>query len=343
MKNIRYLGGILAICLLTALPVSTAYADPRTKITQINLNINSNLQAGIGGNVDVTTSDSTFAVSDITITNDDGEWNGNFKPRVTVYLEADEEYYFSGTSKSIFRFTGDQCTFVSAKRRDSGTGLDVVFKMGQIGSGDLTVTGLEWDPGSGIASWDEVAGAKSYQVCLYRKTSSFSGVKSTTGTRYNFASLIDQQGDYFFRVRAVGHGSEKSDWTDSDYGYVSSSQANDFYYDNRRKEPSGSSYSGPGVSSPSPSSSSGPGYNNSGSWVQDQVGWWYRFSNGSYPVSAWQNIGGKWYFFNQFGYLSVGWVQWNSKWYYCGSDGAMYVNGRTPDGYYVGGDGAWIP
>lgn len=28
---------------------------------------------------------------------------------------------------------------------------------------------------------------------------------------------------------------------------------------------------------------------------------------------------------------------------YLGSSGAMLTNARTPDGYYVGADGAWIP
>ena len=28
--------------------------------------------------------------------------------------------------------------------------------------------------------------------------------------------------------------------------------------------------------------------------------------------------------------------------YYLGSDGVMYINSFTPDGYYVGGDGAYL-
>ena len=29
--------------------------------------------------------------------------------------------------------------------------------------------------------------------------------------------------------------------------------------------------------------------------------------------------------------------------YYVGDNGAMYTDRWTPDGYYVGGDGLWIP
>ena len=31
-----------------------------------------------------------------------------------------------------------------------------------------------------------------------------------------------------------------------------------------------------------------------------------------------------------------------NAWYYCNSSGAMLANTRTPDGYYVGANGAWI-
>lgn len=57
-------------------------------------------------------------------------------------------------------------------------------------------------------------------------------------------------------------------------------------------------------------------------WVQDNVGWWWRNADGSYPVNAWKEINGKQYYF--------------------GSDGYMLHDTTTPDGYTVGSDGAWI-
>ena len=65
-------------------------------------------------------------------------------------------------------------------------------------------------------------------------------------------------------------------------------------------------------------------------------------AGGGYPVNRWEQIDGKWYCFGEDRYLRYGWINWNGKWYYTGSDGAMLVNCRTPDNYYVGGDGAWI-
>lgn len=59
-------------------------------------------------------------------------------------------------------------------------------------------------------------------------------------------------------------------------------------------------------------------------------------------MSSWQYIDNVWYYFNETGYMVTGWVQWNSKWYYLSDSGAMLANTTTPDGYYVGSDGAWI-
>lgn len=77
-------------------------------------------------------------------------------------------------------------------------------------------------------------------------------------------------------------------------------------------------------------------------WRQDQYGWWFHMGDDTYPANAWVLIDGKWYCFNESGYLRYGWILSEGKWYYCEDSGAMMVNARTPDGNYVGGDGAWI-
>ncbi|RGY98415.1 hypothetical protein [Clostridium sp. AM58-1XD] len=56
-------------------------------------------------------------------------------------------------------------------------------------------------------------------------------------------------------------------------------------------------------------------------WMQDENGWWYRDTDGSYPVNTWREINGKQYYF--------------------GPDGYMLHDTVTPDGYTVGSDGAW--
>ena len=59
-----------------------------------------------------------------------------------------------------------------------------------------------------------------------------------------------------------------------------------------------------------------------GSWQKNNTGWWYQNDNGSWPAACWQQINGAWYYFNEAGY--------------------MLENTMTPDGFYVGPDGAWV-
>ncbi len=88
----------------------------------------------------------------------------------------------------------------------------------------------------------------------------------------------------------------------------------------------------------------GPAYGaGHGCWRQDHRGWWYEYSDRTYPYNCWQCIDGRYYCFDESGYLRYGWIWWDNKWYYTGTDGALMANTRTPDGYYVGGDGVWIP
>ncbi len=60
-----------------------------------------------------------------------------------------------------------------------------------------------------------------------------------------------------------------------------------------------------------------------GKWMQDQISWWYKNADGSYPANRWQLINDKWYFFNKAGYMVTGWILSNNKWYYLDIDGAM--------------------
>ncbi len=228
-------------------------------------------------------------------------------------------------------------------------------------NGDLTVTGAVWDESDGTAKWDENPNARYYQVRLYRGSSSVTGTRETKEHYYEFEEDITRRGDYHFEVRAVGNGSEKGDWTSSYNWYVTSSEAEDLGggYSGGPGSGTWDSNHGPGVVGGvySQSSGSGPGASggaygystpgvttgSGGHWCLDPYGWWYQYANNTYPRNCWQCIDGLWYCFNESGYIRYGWIQKDNKWYYCGSDGALMANTRTPDGYYVGGDGVWIP
>ncbi|MBQ2426240.1 MAG: Ig-like domain-containing protein, partial [Lachnospiraceae bacterium] len=116
--------------------------------------------------------------------------------------------------------------------------------------------------------------------------------------------------------------------------------------------------------------------NKTGTWTNDAVGRWFRYSDGTWPAGKWlelsQNGQKHWYYFNPSGYLATGWildggtwyylnptadatqgqmsVGWqliNGVWYYLNPNpgqrplGAMYCNEMTPDGYFVDATGAW--
>ena len=140
----------------------------------------------------------------------------------------------------------------------------------------------------------------------------------------------------------------------------------------------GSSSGGGGSSSRSSAgSANGPG-RESGEWIQDTVGWWYKNQDGTYPKSCWQQLSyngtTEWYHFDEKGYMQTGWFTdtdgsiyylhaigdgtrgrmvtgWNlidGNWYYFntvsdGTRGALFINRETPDGYRVDVRGAWIP
>lgn len=62
----------------------------------------------------------------------------------------------------------------------------------------------------------------------------------------------------------------------------------------------------------------GGGYDN-GAWMKDEIGWWYRFEDGTYAAHAWMyaQYAGKWdwYYFDEAGYMRTGWLLNNGHWY----------------------------
>ncbi len=99
----------------------------------------------------------------------------------------------------------------------------------------------------------------------------------------------------------------------------------------------------------------------SGDWKEGDYGWWYEYSDGSYPKGGIYSIDDKYYAFDKHGWMkSNEWVQTNSgnwyyftgsgvmatdQWigdYYVGSDGLMLTDTWTPDGYYVDSSGKYV-
>ena len=116
----------------------------------------------------------------------------------------------------------------------------------------------------------------------------------------------------------------------------------------------------------------------SGTWKQNETGWWFERTDGSYPANAWEKLSWNgrenWYHFNaagyldagwftdtdgstyylhnihdnNFGYMYTGWNMINGNYYYFFNEttdghkeGAMARGMVTPDGYTVNEDGIW--
>lgn len=79
-----------------------------------------------------------------------------------------------------------------------------------------------------------------------------------------------------------------------------------------------------------------------GEWIQDETGWWYKYDDGSYPVSCWKKIDGEWYSFDGNGYMrNNGWYQEGDAWYYLNADGTM-AHDTVIDGYTIDSNGRWV-
>ena len=75
-----------------------------------------------------------------------------------------------------------------------------------------------------------------------------------------------------------------------------------------------------------------------GTWKKDSKGWWYRYSDGTYPKNCWAKIKGKWYHFDAAGYLQTGWLKDGKNWYYLDPKEGFMVTGWLKDGknwYYL--------
>lgn len=83
---------------------------------------------------------------------------------------------------------------------------------------------------------------------------------------------------------------------------------------------------------------------NQGHWEVNAAGWWYQYSDGTYPRSSWVNISNKWYYFDENGYMVTGSRNINNAWYYFDGSGEMLTGWQ----YYLGAwwyhkpSGAWV-
>lgn len=363
---------LLSATLLSSFMCPSALAASKKKVGKINLTISSDIRTGSsGGNADASSTGSNtdlYYVDAVEVVNDEGEeWTKTNPPEIeiTIGLEDEEEYAFSGTSSSNFKLElassiksrFDKIKFVKAKKIDDGativiTALLVFDEEANISNAEAP-TEVKWSTTEpGVATWADVASARNFQVQLFKDGKAVSAADGSGSTltvsdlRCDLNSLITMEGSYQFKVRSIkSSNNAKSSWVSSDTIKVTKD----------------------GITSTSTSSSDSSSSNSSAStgWVQAADGrWWWKYnSQGDYPASKWEAINGQWYYFDGEGYMVTGWQQINGQWYYLANEGHMltgwqqigdyyyyldavngnmYANCFTPDNYWVNSDGVWV-
>ena len=332
MKQIKKaISAFLATALLAAMLPGTALAESRTKIGKVNLEVHSRIRIGDSSeDVTVTTDNGYCFVDGVEVTNSDGDdWSRSKPPIIEITLSADsDDYYFNSTSKSNYKMKMYGGSYEDIKvldvRYESGSDKTVVIVKARFvydkdnDTGSVAApTNVDWSTShDGFGYWEEAPEAKYYQVQLLKNGSVTGSTYSAQNPQYQFAGMITESGSYRFRVRSVETGTNsKSDWVTSGTWSISAEEAAQLV-------------------------------SKSGSWQKaaDGVRSWWRYNDGSYPAYQWLPINGSWYYFDAEGYMCTGWLELNGTYYYLDpATGAMWANQRTPDGYWVNGDGVYVP
>lgn len=73
------------------------------------------------------------------------------------------------------------------------------------------------------------------------------------------------------------------------------------------------------------------------------TGEYNEYGESIYLVNDWKEVWGDWYYFGEDGKSKQNtWAEINGRWYYFDNFSRMLSDTTTPDGYYVGPDGAWV-
>lgn len=321
VRQMKKMAGMaLAVSMLLGLLVTPAYAASRKKIGSINVIVKSEILAGTrygeeNIEVEVKSGKCTFDYYDVD--NVGFEWEDTDVPEITIYLRAEEGYYFSLTRASAVELSG--ATYIKASKQDSSETLALKVKLPSLAEsvddqGEVTLTT------GAYAIWDEVRGAGSYEVRLYRNGTGMGvSILTTPNPYYDFSSMMTRAGTYHARVRPLNKikPENKGEWAESPTVTLTAEQADAIR--------NGTANQAIPVR---------------GEWMQDGTGWWYQHSDGSYTKNNWESIKDVWYFFDENGYMKTGWIEWEGKRYYCDlNTGAMLKSTTTPDGFILDGNG----
>lgn len=343
------------ICLMLAAVFAaggliTAEAAEEKKIETVPVEITCDPLPASGdelGTVKATTTSQEFTVEWAEYTNDEDTWQLGDEPEVMIELYAKNGFRFAYTSKSHFTITGEGASFKKARLYDSGSRMELQIELEQITGRLPAPEYLEWDGTEAV--WEELEGAKSYEVRLYRNGRTVT-TEETKNEYFDFSGHFTREGDYSFRVRGIArYNSRAGEWSDySDDNYMDDwtigwYNHDDWYDDDNWCDNNGR-------------------HNDNGRWVHERKGWkflydrgghasncwkeidreWYYFDAGGFILTNWGKVDGYWYFFGPDGARRTGWQMVNGTWYYLEPNGIMATQWKLVDGkwYYLNASGA---
>lgn len=311
---------VIALASLFAVSVMMpVYGASKKPITSISLAIDAQILPGtdIGDeDIEIDSKNDKYSIDGYTVSNSGSVWESGMVPEIQVMLTANDDFYFKSLPKNKIRMRGDGEIKKGVIKNSSST---VVLTV-QI---PMSVPDIEEVKLSdeGIANWKAVPNTGTYELLFYKnETASVTPVVVTTNS-YNCRARFGKTNtntSYKVKVRAVNAQDEtkKGKWTESNSIYITREKAENF-----RCYPNGGT----------------------GSWKQTEDGRYrYERADGTYPAGTWEELSGLWYFFDEEGYMKTGWIDWSGKSYYCLDSGEMLKDADTPDGAYVGEDGAKV-
>lgn len=315
----RY-ASILAALAVSGLAAMNSSAASRNRITSIRLEVKDNMQPGSAldepEELSIETSAENYAVSGWEIENTGYTWQRSDKPRVKVTIVTEDDGYFD-VSRDQVKVKGDEAAVYSVRKEQSQV-LTVTLnlrsmyqRVGAVEDAWLKDT---------VAAWTPAIGAESYDIYLFRDERAVGSRKTTTETTYDFGTAMRKDGEYYYKVRAIGgEGVKEGKFTVSESLYISPSDTEKENVEEKKA------------------------LNNSeripGEWTQNEKGFRWTDTDGTRPVNSWAAVDGRKYYFGEDGYMVTGWIEWKGNWYYLGPEGDMQTNCLTPDGYIVDENG----
>ncbi len=322
MRMCRKWAAILLFAMIAVLSMATmtSFAASRKKISTVTVKVTSDIQPGTRYGEETieieTRGGKKYRYDYYEIESIGFDWDEEDVPEITIYLTAEEGYYFSLTKASAVKLSG--ATYVKASKQDSSQTLKLTVKLPSLKETVAEQTEVALTQGA-YAYWDEVRGAGTYELRLYRNGEGVgASILTTEKPYYDFTSMMSRPGHYYVKVRSVNgiNTDNKNEWVESEGIEITSEMAAAIRNGTAPKRPL------------------------LGEWRYTNEKWWYEHEDGTYTRENWEEIDGEWYFFDEEGYMRTGWIEWKGERYYCDDKTGEMLRGTvTPDGYILDRDG----